>query len=128
MEAIMRSIAAVSILSLVLLATPHSAAAQQQQSSPTQASKSRSSHRTLWTIVGIGAGFVGGMLIGMHEFDDAINSSQKVWMSSIAGAAAGGLAGNLLSANQAPTTATERDVRVSVPLCLRVPGPARVLN
>lgn len=63
---------------------------------PAKASRSSGSKRALWTIVGIGAGFGAGMLIGLSAFDDSINSDQKVWTSALVGAAAGGLAGNLL--------------------------------
>lgn len=60
---------------------------------------SSTTKRVVWTLVGIGAGFGAGVFIGLHAFDDAINSDRKVWMSAIAGAAAGGLAGGLLSRN-----------------------------
>ena len=100
----MRFIAAVSLLSLVLLAAPRPAAADERAPVQAQSSKSKGSHRTLWTIVGIGAGFTAGLFLGLNQFDDAINSERKVWISALAGAAAGGFAGNILSANQAPTT------------------------
>ena len=53
----------------------------------------------VWTLVGIGAGFGAGVFLGLHAFDDAINSDRKVWTSAIVGAAAGGLAAGLLSRN-----------------------------
>ena len=55
--------------------------------------------RVVWTLVGIGAGFGAGLFLGLNAFDDAINSDRKVWTSALVGAAAGGLAGNLLSRN-----------------------------
>ncbi len=67
--------------------------------SATRTKSSSSTKRVVWTLVGIGAGFGAGVFIGLHAFDDAINSDRKVWMSAIAGAAAGGLAGGLLSRN-----------------------------
>jgi hypothetical protein len=65
----------------------------------TTTKSSSSTKRVVWTLVGIGAGFGAGLLIGLHAFDDAINSDRKVWTSAIVGAAAGGLAGGLLSRN-----------------------------
>lgn len=64
---------------------------------PTKASSS--TKRVAWTLVGIGAGFGAGLLLGLNAFDDSINSDQKVWTSALVGAAAGGLAGGLLSRN-----------------------------
>ena len=55
--------------------------------------------RIVWTLVGIGAGFGAGLFLGLNAFDDSINSDRKVWTSALVGAAAGGLAGNLLSRN-----------------------------
>ncbi len=55
--------------------------------------------RVVWTLVGIGAGFGAGLFLGLNAFDDSINSDRKVWTSALVGAAAGGLAGNLLSRN-----------------------------
>jgi hypothetical protein len=60
------------------------------------------SHRLLWTIVGAGAGFTTGMLIGFHNFDDSTYSDRKIWLSSLSGAAIGGVTGNLLSADVKP--------------------------
>ena len=60
---------------------------------------SSTTKRVAWTLVGIGAGFAAGLFIGLSAFDDSINSDQKVWTSVIVGAAAGGLAGGLLSRN-----------------------------
>ena len=53
--------------------------------------------RVAWTLVGIGAGFAAGLFIGLNALDDSVNSDRKVWTSALVGAAAGGLAGNLLS-------------------------------
>lgn len=65
----------------------------------TRTTNSSSSKRVVWTFVGIGAGFTAGLFIGLHAFDDAINSDRKVWTSAIVGAAAGGVAAGLLSRN-----------------------------
>jgi hypothetical protein len=66
--------------------------------------------RIVWTLVGIGAGFGAGLFLGLNAFDDAINSDRKVWTSALVGAAAGGLAGNLLSRNvgQSPNFGVKR--------------------
>ena len=66
---------------------------------PTRTKTSSTTKRVVWTLVGIGAGFGAGVFIGLHAFDDAINSDRKVWTSAIVGAAAGGLAAGLLSRN-----------------------------
>ena len=69
------------------------------RSTAAPAKASSSSKRVVWTLVGIGAGFGAGLLIGLNAFDDSINSDQKVWTSALVGAAAGGVAGGLLSRN-----------------------------
>ena len=82
---------------------------------------SSTTKRVAWTLVGIGAGFAAGSFIGLSAFDDAINSDRKVWTSAIVGAAAGGLAGGLISRNvgrgpQVKTTGSRSlpaDVRVA---------------
>ena len=64
----------------------------------TSAPQTRSTaKRVTWTIVGAAAGFGLGAWFGLHKFDDATNSDRKVWTSAILGAAAGGIAGGLLS-------------------------------
>jgi hypothetical protein len=85
----------------------------------TRTTASSSTARVVWTLVGIGAGFGAGLFIGLNAFDDAVNSDRKVWTSAIVGAAAGGLAGALLSKNvgRAPL------VRTSGANALKVPVP-----
>jgi hypothetical protein len=39
------------------------------------------------------------MLFGFHNFDDSTYSDRKIWLSSLSGAAIGGVTGNLLSAD-----------------------------
>lgn len=88
---------------------------------PAPAAKASSgSKRVVWTLVGIGAGFGAGLLIGLHAFDDAINSDQKVWTSALVGAAAGGLAGGLLSRNvgRAPQVRATGTIRSTTELRL----------
>ena len=65
--------------------------------SPSPSTKGSGTKRVVWTLVGIGAGFGAGLFLGLNAFDDAVNSDRKVWTSALVGAAAGGLAGNLLS-------------------------------
>lgn len=69
-----------------------------QSTSPSP--KRSSTKRVVWTIVGAGGGFAAGLFLGLNKFDDAINSDRKVWTIALLGAAAGGLAGGLLSANR----------------------------
>jgi ElaB/YqjD/DUF883 family membrane-anchored ribosome-binding protein len=87
---------------------------------------SSTSKRVVWTLVGIGAGFGAGLLIGLHAFDDSINSDRKVWTSVIVGAAAGGLAGGLFSRNigRAPAVGSSgsRGPRVDLRLASSTPA------
>ena len=87
--------------SLIVLLLCHAPVAADTAGRPPAPSTkaSSSTKRVVWTLVGIGAGFGAGLLIGLHAFDDSINSDQKVWTSALVGAAAGGLAGGLLSRN-----------------------------
>lgn len=87
-----------SLLGLLLCHVPVSADSE-GRSTAAPAKASSSSKRVVWTLVGIGAGFGAGLLIGLNAFDDSINSDQKVWTSALVGAAAGGVAGGLLSRN-----------------------------
>ncbi len=96
-------------------------------SRPAAPKASSSSKRVAWILVGIGAGFGAGLLIGLNAFDDAINSDQKVWTSALVGAAAGGLAGGLLSRNvgRAPQVKTAGSIRPATDLRLAPWTPAR---
>ena len=67
--------------------------------SPSAPRASSTTTRVAWTLVGIGAGFAAGLFVGLTAFDDSTNSDRKVWTSAIVGAAAGGLAGGLISRN-----------------------------
>jgi hypothetical protein len=98
-----RATLAAAVLSVLLAGTATPAYADdpnpQNASSPAPSRSIQPArrHRALWTTIGIGGGFVVGMLMGMNRFDDATNSSQKVWWSAIGGAAAGGTAAYLLT-------------------------------
>ena len=59
--------------------------------------RSRGGRSALWTVVGAGAGFGCGLLIGLTAFDDAIESERKIWTTALASGAAGGAIGYLVS-------------------------------
>jgi hypothetical protein len=115
------------LIGLILCYAPVSADTGGRPSAPSTKASS-STTRVVWTLVGIGAGFGAGLFLGLHAFDDAINSDRKVWTSAIVGAAAGGLAGGLLSRNvgRVPTVDTSGSsglgwMCVSRRRCQRVP-------
>ena len=85
-----------ALIGLALYAPPAWADTGGRGTAATTSSATPGSKRTLWTIVGIGAGFGAGLLIGLGAFDDAIDSDRKVWTTALVAAVAGGLAGNLL--------------------------------
>lgn len=93
----LRKALCIGLVGLLLCHVPLSA--DTSGPSPSPSIKSSSTKRVVWTLVGIGAGFGAGLFLGLNAFDDAINSDRKVWTSALVGAAAGGLAGNLLSRN-----------------------------
>jgi len=95
------------LIGLLLCQVPVSADTGGRPPAP-QTKTSSNTKRLAWTLVGIGAGFGAGVFIGLNRFDDSINSDRKVWTSAIVGAAAGGLAGGLLSRNigRAPVVKT----------------------
>ena len=92
----LRNACCLGLIGLILSTPPLSADTGGRTSPPSKASADSGSKRVLWTIVGIGAGFGAGLFLGLNAFDDSINSDRKVWTSALVGAAAGGLAGNLL--------------------------------
>ena len=61
--------------------------------------------RVVWTLIGAGIGFGAGLMFGLRQFDDAIDSDRKVWTSALVGAGAGGVAGALLSGRGSPNPA-----------------------
>lgn len=72
--------------------------------------------RAMWIVIGAAAGFGAGMLIGLNAFDDAIDSDRKVWTTALVSAAAGGVAGGLLSRSVGPSTATRHSGAVKAPV------------
>ena len=107
------------VIGLTLVSAPVSADTAGRPPA-TRTTAGSSSKRVMWTLVGIGAGFGAGLLIGLNAFDDSINSDQKVWTSALVGAAAGGLAGGLLSRNvgRAPQVRTADSSRPATELRL----------
>lgn len=89
------------LVGLFLLVAADRAAGQTRlPTEPAQAAAGPSaprSHRAIWTAVGAGAGFGLGVLAGLHWFDDALFAERKIWTTAMISAAAGGVAGNLLS-------------------------------
>jgi hypothetical protein len=54
--------------------------------------KNKKSHK--WLIaVGAAAGFTAGLLIGLSAFDEAVNSTEKVWVTAAISGGAGALVG-----------------------------------
>jgi hypothetical protein len=107
------------LIAVLLCHTPLLAdAGDRSSASPARASSS--TKRVVWTLVGIGAGFGAGVFLGLHAFDDSINSDRKVWTTAIVGAAAGGLAAGLLSRNvrRAPGLKTTGVIRPATDLRL----------
>jgi len=89
-----RSVFAAFLIGL-LASAPVRADSRREQSAAVPGSGS--GKRIAWTIVGAAAGFGAGLFLGLNQFDDAINSDRKVWTTALVGAAAGGIAGGLLS-------------------------------
>jgi hypothetical protein len=104
-----RKLLTAGLIGLVLSATPAFADPASRTAGASKSAASSGSKRALWTAVGIGAGFAAGMFIGLNAFDDAVNSDRKVWTSALVGAAAGGLAGNLIGKATARTTPVRAD-------------------
>lgn len=104
-----RKVLSAGLIGLVLSAAPAFADPASRTAGASKSAASSGSKRALWTAVGIGAGFAAGMFIGLNAFDDAVNSDRKVWTSALVGAAAGGLAGNLIGKATARTTPVRVD-------------------
>ena len=91
------------VLILSLLAPSLGAADDGTRAAPAPTGAPAStSRRVLWTLVGAGAGFAAGLVFGLRQFDDAVDSDRKVWTSAVVGAAAGGVAGALISGAGSP--------------------------
>lgn len=81
--------------------------------------------RVVWTLIGAGIGFGAGLMLGLQQFDDAIDSDRKVWTSALVGAGAGGVAGALISGRggssnptagpATPLSAAPPDSRIALP-------------
>lgn len=91
-----RNVCSAAVIGLMIAAGTASADEGRPQA---PAAKSSSGKRIAWTVIGAAAGFGAGVYLGLNAFDDAVNSDRKVWTTAIVGAAAGGLAGGLLSRN-----------------------------
>jgi hypothetical protein len=90
----------VVLMALVIFwAAPVAAASGDERTQNAPKANSGTGKRVMWTIIGAAAGFGAGVYFGLNQFDDAVNSDQKVWMSALAFAAAGGVTANLLSRN-----------------------------
>jgi len=90
------------VLMTLFMAAPVAAAPGDERVQTAPTSGSGTGKRVMWTIIGAAAGFGAGVYIGLNQFDDAVNSDRKVWMTALVGAAAGGLTANLLSRNIGP--------------------------
>lgn len=90
-----------AVLIALLAAAPAAADTRRDNAQTTEHSAKSSStrKRVLWTVVGAGAGFAAGVYLGFNKFDDAVYAERKIWTTAIVGAAAGGVAGALLSRN-----------------------------
>jgi hypothetical protein len=89
------------VLIALLAAVPASAdtGRDRGQARDNGAASSSTRKRAIWTVVGAGAGFAAGVYLGFAKFDDATYAERKIWTTAIVGAAAGGVAGALLSRN-----------------------------
>jgi hypothetical protein len=114
----------------MLFATP--AAADTTRDAPKASSTTK---RVIWTAIGAGAGFAAGVFIGLNKFDDALYADRKIWTTAIVSAAAGGVAGALLSRNVGRDTPATVHHSTDVPKvtwseatrgsALLIPAPAR---
>ncbi len=100
-----------AVLIGILAAVP--AVAETREPAPKVSSSTK---RVIWTVVGAGAGFAAGVFIGLNKFDDALYSDRKVWTTAIVGAAAGGVAGALLSRPSSPSPSVATAARPAEPL------------
>jgi hypothetical protein len=93
---------ACAVTLVTLMAAAPVAADSARTESASTARTGSSGKRVLWTVVGAAAGFGAGVFLGLAKFDDAIDSDRKVWTTALLTAAAGGIAGNLLSRDVGP--------------------------
>ena len=84
------------------------------QSRDSSAASNATRKRVIWTVIGAGAGFAAGVYLGFAKFDDATYAERKIWTSAIVGAAAGGVAGALLSRNRGRSVPMSEASRATV--------------
>ena len=110
----MRRITTAFLLMALLAAVPVAAEPKRAGTEPKRAPAAKSSStnkRVLWTVIGAGAGFAAGTFIGFNKFDQAVYAERKIWTTAIVGAAAGGVAGALLSRNTSRSVPIANAVR-----------------
>jgi hypothetical protein len=85
-----------------------------QAGEPAQAHESQK-YRTIGTIAGAGGGYALGVFAGLAAFDDAVNSTRKVWTTALLSAAGGAVGGYFLG------RAIDRSSSKSGPAPIRTP-------
>ena len=80
------------LLGILMLLTSSEAFAQQPGGNIEKSSK----YRKIFTIAGGGGGFGIGMFVGLDQFDDAINSEDKVTKAALVGGIGGAVGGYFL--------------------------------
>jgi hypothetical protein len=111
---VMRRITTGILVMALLAAVPAAAEPKRAATEPKRAPAVKSSstnRRVLWTVIGAGAGFAAGTFIGFNKFDQALYAERKIWTTAIVGAAAGGVAGALLSRNTSRSVPIANAVR-----------------
>jgi hypothetical protein len=124
-----------AVMLVTLVAAAPVAADSSRTESASTAQTGSGGKRVLWTVVGAAAGFGAGVFLGLAKFDDAINSDRKVWTTALLSAAAGGIAGNLLSRDVGPASpkrltreGREGGPRAAVPTTRALPGRIETVN
>jgi len=96
------------ISSLVLVALLTGSAPSFADDGSQQKSGGSKGKRAAWIALGAGAGFAGGVFLGLDWFDDATNSDRKVWLTAISFAAAGAITAALLTRNDSKPSPVAR--------------------
>jgi hypothetical protein len=107
-------------LLLALLANGSLAGAQTRQPSHLGAA-------VTWTAGGAAAGFGVGLWVGLHAFDDAINSDRKIWTTAAVGAAVGAVSGYFVGRARRSKTQTPT-ARLGESACAKPEGTLRHLT
>jgi hypothetical protein len=110
------------VLAFLLLGVVVRPATADQQPEPRPRAASSSKGRWIGLAIGAGAGFAAGLLLGLNQFDDAINSDRKVWTAVIVGVAGGGAAGFFIG--KAIDRGQPRIVRQPLPVPERIDAAA----